>query len=304
MCAMPQRELSEAECLTRELIHRFYTGDGAWLHNHFAADFAGIGAQPEQYRICVEDIIINAAAVPDLVFINEVYEQIAQTDEMVIVMGQYEAYIAPGQEMVFADMQRFTVVWRKPTLDKQPTPAHDSRDHAPICGDGWRLIHWHLSNPLRASAPGERFPNQMAGDTSRTMSLMAEQKQYRREIQVQDVNSVVRRFLLFDVTYAESDGHNTVIHTADGGSCTVHLGLGAFCERFGLFDSAGFIQVRRGVVVNALYVRAVGEDVRLVDGTMLPVSQRKLSAVRTAFAVARRGDAHVRDSAGVDGCDD
>ena len=267
-----------AESLTRELIHRFYSGDAQWLSGRFAPDFTGIGAQAEQYRISVDDILRNTGVMPDLVFVRERYEQVAQSGDMTVVMGQYAAYVAPGQEMAFADIQRFTVIWR------------DIRDRDVQDNDmsSAKLVHWHLSNPLRASVKGERFPRRTALGISRAMSLMTEQKRYQRELQIQDVTGVTHRLLLFDLQYVESAGHNTVLHMTDGAQYVVHRGLGAFLADTGLNDDrCGFVRVHRGYAVNALYVRSVSDCVTMVNGDTLPVPQRKVTAVRETIAAAR-----------------
>ena len=273
---MAGRKQTAAESLTRELIHRFYAGDAQWLAGRFASDFTGIGAQPEQYRISVDDILRNTRVMPDLVFVRERYEQVARSCDMTVVMGQYAAYVAPGQNMAFADIQRFTVIWRD--------VGDDDWSHA-------KLVHWHLSNPLRASAEGERFPRRTAVGISRTLSLMTEQKRYQRELLIHDVAGAAHRFLLYDLRYAEAVGHNTVLHMAGGERYVVHQGLGAFLANTGLdVERCGFVRVHRGYAVNALHVRSVSDCVTLVDGETLPVPSRKVTAVRQAFAVARLDD--------------
>ncbi|OZG57700.1 LytTR family transcriptional regulator [Bifidobacterium myosotis] len=275
-----------AESLTRELIHRFYSGDARWLAGHFAPDFTGIGAQSEQYRISVDDILRNTGVMPDLVFVRERYEQVAQSGDMTVVMGQYAAYVAPGQEMAFADIQRFTVIWRD--LQNRDLQNRDLQNNDVSRA---KLVHWHLSNPLRASVKGERFPRRTALGISRAMSLMTEQKRYQRELQIQDVTGATHRLLLFDLQYVESAGHNTVLHMTDGAKYVVHRGLGAFLADTGLEDDrCGFVRVHRGYAVNALYVRSVSDCVTMVNGDTLPVPQRKVTVVRETIAAARIDD--------------
>lgn len=276
---MPRTTPTAAERLTRELIHRFYGGDVDWLRHRFDATFSGIGAQPEQYRISVRDILINTGVMPDLVFVNEIYEEIIHTDQWVVVMGQYEAYTAPGQAMMLADLQRFTVIWRK----------GDDADLSDA-----RLVHWHLSNPLRAATDNERFPGLAAASLLRSVSLVAEQKEYRREVRVRDVDGISHRFLLFDLMYVESRSHNSVIHLADGRVCVVHRGLGAFVEHAGLNKDMGFVRTHRCYVVNALYVRSVGDNLLLTNGECLPLPLRRHADVAADIESVRRGEAGSR----------
>ncbi|RSX55389.1 LytTR family DNA-binding domain-containing protein [Bifidobacterium samirii] len=266
----PARDHTVWERLSREVIHRFYTGDVVWLSERLDGDFAGIGAQPEQYRISTQGILFNAIALPDLVFTSERYEWVASCDGLTVVMGQYEAYTAPDQGIVFADTQRFTMVWRG-------EPAHA------------RLVHWHVSNPLRAAEEGEQFPYRAGAAGLRAVSLMAEQKRYRRELRIQDVAGAIHRLLPFDLRYLSVDGHNTVLHMTDGSTYTVHEGLSSFLAANGLDGpDGGFVRIHRGYVVNALYVRSVSDKVVMTDGMELPLPSRRQSEIREAIAAARR----------------
>ena len=265
------REPSVMETLTLELMHRFYQGDTAWLAARFAPELSAIGAQADQYAIGAQDILANALAVPDVVFTKERYEETYRAQGVSVVTGEYAAYVTPGQGMAFADAQRVSAVWRD--CDVRPL-----------------LVHWHLSNPMGSVMKGERFPCRMASGVLRAVSLLAEQKRYRREITVQDVEGVTHRFLPFDLSRLEACGHNTLLYMASGACYTVHRGMAALLREAGLdAPDSGFVRVHRGHMVNVLYVRSVSDRIVMVDGAEVPIPARKVAAVREALAAARVG---------------
>lgn len=261
---------TQAEQETCDLIHHFYAGDVEWLRTVLHPDCSGIGAQSDQYGITVNDIVSNAHAMPDVVFEGEAYNQVYEDSAVVIVMGRYDAYTAPGQDMAFADEQRMTVVWQK-------SPER------------LRAVHWHLSNPMRFVHEGERFPVIAAKEAFRSIALMSEQNSEDASISVRDINGSSYHFKLYDIVYVESSKHNVVIHLSDGGRYTVHQGLAELAKEAKLRDDTGFVQVHRSYWVNALYVRGIDDAVVLTNGTRLPIPKRRKNDVRARIAELRQG---------------
>lgn len=87
------------------------------------------------------------------------------------------------------------------------------------------------------------------------------------------------------ISYIESENHNTHIHHMNGTIVTVRKTLSYYTELSG-FES--FILINSGILVNLKHIKICSDKVVLDDGTVLYISRRKLQAVSEAYLQSQR----------------
>ncbi len=93
------------------------------------------------------------------------------------------------------------------------------------------------------------------------------------------------RIPINQISYIESENHNTHIHRIDGTVITVRKPLSYYSEQAGF---EGFTLINSGILVNLKHIQICSDKVILKDGTVLYISRRKLQAVSEAYLKSQR----------------
>ncbi len=262
----------EVLALTREFVRRFWDGDVDWCSGVIAPDFTWIGAQAEQFDMGPSVFRAVHATVaqqmPNVIIVDEEYRYLPITDTVAMVLCQYLGYTDPSSDMVMADKQRSTFIWR--------------------CGEGgMELFHQHVSNPLKPAMHGEAFPVSFAKETHRYMIARARQLDVRNTCELRDAEGSTHFMNLSDVVYLEANKQSTVVHCLDT-SFRVRGGISDIAAKLDSASLGVLIRTHRSYMVNALYVERIDRDaVALTTGDELALSSRRRAEVEEAIAAAR-----------------
>ncbi len=264
---------SEVLALSREFLHRFWEGDTAWCFNALAPDFLWIGAQCEQFCMDRDTFHVVHAQVmrqiPGIVIIDEEYRCLPlDAENLFVVLLQYLAYTDPASTMIAADKQRGTLVWRRGE-------------------DGFKLAHYHVSNPLKPSLLGEVFPVSFAKETYRYMLARAQQVDSHSACELRDVEGSTHFLRLSDVVYLEASKQSTVVHCLKS-SFRVRGGISDISAQIDAASLGTLVRTHRSFAVNALYVERIDRDaVAMTTGVKLPLSARRRVEVEERIIAAR-----------------
>lgn len=263
----------EALTLTREFVRRFWDGDVDWCSSVVAPDFTWIGAQAEQFDMNPTVFRVVHASVaqqmPNVIIVDEEYRSLPIADTgVVMVLCQYLGYTDPSSDMVMADKQRSTFIWRRGER-------------------GMELFHQHVSNPLKPVMCGEAFPVSFAKETHRYMIARARQLDVRNTCELRDVDGSTHFMNLSDVVYLEANRQSTVVHCLDS-SFRVRGGISDIAAKLDSASLGVLIRTHRSYAVNALYVERIDRDaVVMTTGAKLALSSRRRLEVEEAVVAAR-----------------
>lgn len=262
-----------AEELTREFVHAYWDADMDQVATMLDSDFVWIGAQEDEYAMARDEAVDEFRAVAHnfkrVILSEEDYHCVLSSGDLHIVVGQYLGYTDPQLEMIFAARQRLTLIWR---------------EHP----DGTMLLaHYHVSNPLDAVEPGEKFPKRYAQQTFRYINSLMRQRGEECTRSIRDARGVLRLVQPFDVEYLEARRKSTIVHCSNS-EFRVNMGITQLTEKLSGDTLHCFVRVQRGYAVNALFVvNTRGGTVTLVSGASLPVSPGRVREVRDEIERAR-----------------
>jgi hypothetical protein len=257
-------EPTAAEKITREYMHRFWTGDMQWCKAHADPHAVMIGAQREQYACnrTVFEMIQRAVAgvAGSIILTNEEYKELFCLNGVTVVIGRYFGHVDPRDDMAYANQQRLTFVWATE-------------------GDEFRLLHAHVSNPLTDAWEGEAFPVRQSRENARYVQLYSYQKGLQGIRAVQDVGGNEHMIRLFDVLYLHSTTRGTDIHCIDA---VIHVqdGIAKAAETLVGDEALGFVRVSRQYMVNSIYVTSMNRSIRMRGGDTIPIPSYRQSEVR------------------------
>lgn len=93
----------------------------------------------------------------------------------------------------------------------------------------------------------------------------------------------VERVYVADICYLESDGHDTILWKRDGGRLDCKAGL-LQMERELAGEDGAFFKPHRSYLVNLECVERIGKkDVRMADGTSVPIARGKWEELNWAY---------------------
>jgi len=83
-----------------------------------------------------------------------------------------------------------------------------------------------------------------------------------------------------DIIYAESYARHVTVHTSD----REYEVVGKLCDLCSLLENSGFVRVHQSFVVNIRHIRCFSyNSVTLINGTVVPVSERKRAAALKSY---------------------
>ena len=270
---MPTTSRQRAEQLTRDFAHAYWDADIDRVETMLADDFIWIGAQDDEFALdkaaSVEEFRKVAQNFKRVVLAEEEYKCVLSGGGLHVVVGQYLGYTDPQLEMLFAAKQRLTLVWREGP-------------------DGTMLLaHYHVSNPLDAVEPGEKFPKKYAQETFRYVKALSQQRGHSSTCSLRDSNGVLRLVRPFDVEYLEAMQKSTLVHCA-GGTFKVRIGITDLIGKLSGDSVHCFVRTHRCYAVNALFVVNLRPGTAsMVSGAEVPVSTRRTREVREDIDRAR-----------------
>lgn len=262
-----------AERLSREFIHAYWGADIDRVAAMLADDFVWIGAQDDEYSMDKETAVAEFRAVAHnfkrVVLTEEEYHCIHSTRSLSIVIGQYLGYTDPQLEMLFSAKQRLTLIWRKGP-------------------DGNLLLaHYHVSNPLDAVDPGEKFPKRYAQETFRYVNAMVRQRDASSMCPVRDTEGVLHLIQPFDIEYLEAMRQCTVVHGPNG-EFKVRMGIAELADKISGDTLHCLVRAHKSFVVNAMFVISIGRGSLVMEsGATVPISPKRSQEVCEAIERAR-----------------
>ncbi|MCH3942701.1 MAG: LytTR family transcriptional regulator [Atopobiaceae bacterium] len=262
-----------AEQLTGEFVHAYWDGDIDRVETMLADDFMWIGAQEDEYALsrdaAVEQFHAIARNFRRVILAEEEYHCIFSSGNVHVVLGQYLGYTDPQLEMLFAARQRLTLLWREGS-------------------DGTMLLaHYHVSNPLDAVEPGEKFPKRYAQETFKYVNALATQRGVESTYRLRDMGGVDHLVKPFDIEYLEADRKLTVVHCSEG-SFSVRMGISGLVEKLSGDKLHCFVRVHKSYALNALFVvNFTRTSAIMVSGAEVPLSPGNASEVRERIGKAR-----------------
>lgn len=248
--------------LTYECLNRYWQKDYMFVISRCAEQIIYCGARQDEFMLTrsevEENFRINANEIRPCHLINA--EFFAQSNaSLCVITGNYRVVTDETADFFLQAQQRCTFVWEKTT-------------------EGPKIRHMHVSNPIGELkiAKEEAFPNTMGKMAHRYMMNEIQRRTDSGRVSAYVENGSLIFFEISKILFISALGKECVIQTTTGEKF-VKNSISDLQKQVG----DNLIAIHRSYLVNPEFIRSIRRyHITLVNGTELPVPQRKYNELR------------------------
>ncbi len=262
---MIKKYIAQALEATRECLAQYWQQNHKYTESFLLSGSSWIGARLEEFRINGEQVRLDleedARGIVPCHLLQQQFHCVYHGSNFCIIAGKYLVTSDPDTKELLQEWQRCTFVW---VLENRSL----------------RLVHMHISNPIRFIEPGELFPHIVGQGTYQYFHEMLAKSNAAdilgsESLQIKDDSNQIHFILLSDIEYAEAFVHYTIISAA-GRIITAKIPWKEFRSKL----PSLFIQTHRSYIVQKNYIVSLSKhEVILKSGKRIPVSPKRYSAI-------------------------
>lgn len=246
-----------AEELTRQVIESFYHQDSNNLIQKLHPDVTWIGAADGQCIKGYEQVCeyIKNFDVPRCDILKKEFQVVANSDDIFIVAGCMKVAASQGRGEILGAVQRITLIWK---TEEQK----------------FKLLHFHVSNPIESQKNNERFSHSMGTETYEYVKKLLSQNRSRLiAYGKHDRTYVIRNK---DIVYIEAENTDSVIHCLNRDILS-RESISDLEKKVG----EGFIKTHRSFIVNSRYITGIKRyQLAISQGIELPIPEKKYREIK------------------------
>ena len=247
----------QAEELTRQVIESFYHQDLNLLIQKLHPDVTWIGAADGECIKGYEQVCeyIKNIDVPRCDILKKEFQVVANSDDIFIVAGCMKVAASQGRGEILGAVQRITLIWK---TEEQK----------------FKLLHFHVSNPIESQKNNERFSHSMGTETYEYVKKLLSQNRSRLiAYGKHDRTYVIRNK---DIVYIEAENTDSVIHCLNRDILS-RESISDLEKKVG----EGFIKTHRSFIVNSRYITGIKRyQLAISQGIELPIPEKKYREIK------------------------
>lgn len=248
--------------LTYECLTRYWQKDYKFVISYCAKEVIWCGARQDEFMLSREvvedDFRTNAKEIPPCHLLNA--EFLAKSNaSLCVITGNYRVVTDESADFFLQAQQRCTFVWEKTK-------------------EGPKICHMHISNPIGELkiVKEEAFPNTIGKMAHRYLINEIHRRTDSGRVSACIENGSLAFFEISKILFVSALGKECVIQTTSGEKF-VKNSISDLQKQVG----DNLIAIHRSYLVNPEFIRSIQRyQITLVDGTELPVPQRKYNELR------------------------
>lgn len=252
--------------LTDRILSDHYRANSDLLMEHIDENCLWIGSCDSEYYRGKETImeVLNKwrGNLPLITLISKEFTCVTHDRHSCTISGRYIGVTDEDSGEIFSDRQRVTFSWKEKA-------------------GSLRLMHIHLSNPLKNLRDDEVFPHEIGMYTKEYMHLLIRKEMDAMgAVIVKDINNITYKISVGKIIYFEAFNMKTLIHTMEG-DILAKMPLSELKEQLVQIEDNPIVRIHKSFCVNRFYVESIQRyELQLRGGYRVPVSRNFYTVIK------------------------
>lgn len=263
---MLKRKIKECIALTDQVMTDHFRGDDTILKQHMGDNCLWIGSCDSEYYVgkakIMEVLDEWRGDLPMITLVSKTFECVTQDRNSCTIVGRYIGATDEDSGEIFSDKQRVTFCWKEQNEEL-------------------RIMHMHVSNPMKNVPKEEVFPHAIGKYTKDYMDMLIEKEvKSMGTLCVKDNLNINYKILIGEIIYLEAFNKETLIHTLHG-DIYAKLQMSRLEEIIKKEQPNLIIRVHKSFCASRYYTESISRyELKLYGGHSVPVSRSHYQEIK------------------------